>query len=65
LSEHNANIASAGGKARMESMTSEERVELARSGGKAGGAARKEALSKKRRSEIAAAAAKARWAKKS
>jgi hypothetical protein len=52
-----------GGKARMESMTAEEREEFARAGGQAGGKARAEKLSPARRKEIAKAAIAARWAK--
>ena len=53
-----------GGKARMESMTSEERQEFARSGGEAGGKARADKLSPARRKAIAQAAAAARWKKR-
>lgn len=52
-----------GGKARMESMTPEERQELARSGGKVGGKARAAKLSPARRKAIARAAVAARWEK--
>jgi hypothetical protein len=64
LQEHAKSISPLGGKARMESMTAEERRAFAASGGKAGGKARLEKLSAKRRSEIAKAAALARWKKR-
>ena len=50
-----------GGRARMESMTHEERREFARQGGKSGGQARAAKLSPARRKEIAKTAAAARW----
>jgi len=53
-----------GGKARIESMTSEERQEFARSDGEAGGKARADKLSPARRKAIAQAAAAARWKKR-
>jgi len=51
-------------KRRMQTMTPEERSEVARAGGLAGGAARAQKLTPKRRSEIAKKAAAARWGKK-
>jgi len=63
LAEHARSISSAGGRARMDSMSEQERKEFAQSGGLAGGEARAKALTKKRRSEIAREAAKARWSK--
>lgn len=63
MREHQQNIAPSGGKARMDAMTPEERIEFARSGGNVGGNARSKALSPKRRSAIAKKAALARWAK--
>ncbi len=53
-----------GGKARMTSMTAEERKAFAAQGGKAGGQARAAALTKARRTEIARKGARARWATK-
>lgn len=52
-----------GGKARMKTMSPEQRAEFASKGGVVGGRARAEKLSSKRRSEIARKAAAARWAK--
>ena len=52
-----------GGRARMESMTPEERAEFARAGGQAGGKARAEKLSAAKRREIAKKASAARWKK--
>lgn len=52
-----------GGKARMASMTDEERSEFARAGGKVGGKARAEKLSAARRQEIARKAVAARLKK--
>jgi hypothetical protein len=52
------------GKLRAKSMTSDERKELARTGGLEGGKARAKSLTKARRKEIAANAAKARWGDK-
>ena len=63
LQEHALKISPLGGKARMESMSPEERSSFASKGGKAGGKARAEKLSPKRRAEIARAAAQARWKK--
>ena len=65
LQEHAKRISPLGGKARMDSMSAEERKSFAASGGRAGAIARKEKLSPKRRSEIAKAAALARWKKDS
>ena len=48
----------------MESMTTEERQEFARSGGNVGGKARAAKLSPARRKAIARAAAAARWGKR-
>ncbi len=57
-----------GGKRRAETLTSEEKVEIAKKGGKLGGPARAMSLSPERRSEIARKAGKAgaaaRWGKK-
>jgi hypothetical protein len=64
LAEHLRSIAAKGGKARMESMTEEQRRLMARKGGVAGGEARKDALTIEQRSEIARKAATARWAKR-
>lgn len=64
LAEHLRSIAAKGGKARMASMTDEQRSRWAQKGGFAGGEARKDALTPERRSEIARKAAKKRWAKK-
>lgn len=65
LTEHARDISPLGGKARMASMSDQERSEFAAAGGKAGGKARAEKLSSKRRAEIARAAAQARWKKPS
>ena len=64
LAEHLRSIAAKGGKARMESMTEEQRSGMARKGGLAGGEARMAALTAEQRSEIAKKAARARWASK-
>jgi len=53
-----------GGRARMESMTAEERAEFARAGGSVGGKKRAENLSAKQRKAVAKKAAAARWGKK-
>jgi hypothetical protein len=53
-----------GGKARMKSLSADERKELARQGGRAGGRARADALSAGQRSDIARKAALTRWSKK-
>jgi hypothetical protein len=53
----------AGGKARAEKLSADERQAIARLGGNVGGKARAEKLTPKRRAEIARAAAQARWKK--
>jgi hypothetical protein len=53
-----------GGKARMGSMSGQERSAFASLGGKAGSRARAESLTAEQRREIAKAAARARWAKR-
>jgi hypothetical protein len=52
------------GKLRAESMTAEERQDLARSGGLKGGKARAKSLTKEQRKAIASKASKARWGDK-
>lgn len=64
LAEHIARIAPLGGKARMESLTPEQRHELTQRAGELGGKARAKNLSAKRLREIARKAAVARWAKR-
>lgn len=51
-------------KRRMQTMTADQRREVARSGGLVGGAARAQKLTKAQRSAIARKAAAARWGKK-
>jgi hypothetical protein len=51
-------------KLRAESLTPEERQDIARSGGEVGGAARAAALTPAQRRAIAKKAAEARWAGK-
>ena len=53
-----------GGKARMESMSGQERSAFASKGGKAGSKARAESLTPEERREIAKAAAHARWTRR-
>jgi hypothetical protein len=53
-----------GGRARMDSMTPEQRTEFARAGGEAGGRARADKLTAAKRKAIAKKAAAARWGKK-
>ena len=64
--EQRSEIASKGGRARMESLKADsERKAMASKGGTVGGRARAAKLTAGQRSEIAKAAAAARWAKKS
>ena len=53
-----------GGKARMESMSGQERSAFASKGGKAGSKARAESLTAEQRREIAKAASHARWSRR-
>jgi hypothetical protein len=64
LAEHLRSIAVKGGKARMESMTDDQKRRMGRKGGLAGGNARSDALTPGQRSEIARKAAAARWEKR-
>ena len=60
---HAVALGKLGGKASMETRTTEEREEFARMGGQVGGKRRAEVLSPARRKAIAQKAAKARWGK--
>jgi hypothetical protein len=54
----------AGGRARAEKLSPEERKSISEMGASAGGKARAKALTRQQRSEIARRAAEARWKKK-